>query len=72
MGKLLIGFCGLVGLVLVVLFERITGKSLRIGPLGIIVIGVVICVIAMALFSAPQVPKVDPEMQALEDIANGK
>jgi hypothetical protein len=72
MGELLIGLCGLVGLVLVVLLEKTTGKSLRIGPLGMIVIGVVICGILLALFSSPQAAMIDPEMKALEDIANGK
>jgi hypothetical protein len=64
MGKLLIGLCGLVGLLLVVLLEKITGKSLRIGPLEMITIGVIIVTIGLSSFSSPQAPQVDPEVQA--------
>jgi hypothetical protein len=77
MEKLLIGFCGLLGIVAVGFFEKVTGRSTRMGVLGYIFVGTLtlcggIWLASVTGLLSPPKPVVDTEMQALEDIANGR
>jgi hypothetical protein len=52
MTKLLIGIAGLLGLLALVLFERITGKRTQIGVAGMLMIGTVLLWLVLVVLNA--------------------